>query len=759
MRAVLLAWFCGTLWATGFPKEQARSRGEEPFFPFAIWYGGGKARAPMLEAEPEKQRDVWRRDLETIRDLGFNSVKCWIDWSSAEPEPGRYDFRHLRQLLELAGEVGLKVLVQVYIDSAPDWVGVRYPDAKFVANSGYVVESQAAPGFCFDHPGVRDRILKFFAAAAREAARHPTFYGWDVWSEPHVINWATMRFLTNPEFCFCRHTCARFRKWLQSKYGTLDGVNRAWYRRFTSWEQIEPPRFSTILSYTDYIDWRYFLLDKLAEDLHAKAEAVLREAPRGVVTSHSASPSLVTNPLAGHANPDDWKMAHVIQYWGLSSYPKHSAPVGLDAVMRAARLDFARSAGYRFSDGFYLGEFQTGFGTVGLRVSVPVTAGDLTHWTWSAIARGAKGLNYYAFYPMNSGYEAGGFGLIYLDGRLTERGRVLGQIGKTVSRNAALFLKTRPPRAEVAIMYNPLAYMVGGPRRLPMPGAQDEYEGVERDSWLGIYRALFGTNVPVDYVHADDIAENGVGSYKLLYVPYPIMMREGTARAIGRFVAEGGFAVMEARAAWNDDRGYATPTIPGFGLDRVFGAREEAVVPVQTTILTIRGESPALPRLKPGARLPGLMYQESLEPLEGGQVLGVFEDGSPALVASRHGKGQTILAGSYLSLAYERTRDPQLEGFFIGLLDWAGVERRLETSSGVEVRWTEGPGYTLLFALNDAEHPVPGHVRWRSKSRPTIVRDIETGQAAQFQWEAGRLVLEKTLPAKGAWVLEIRGGG
>lgn len=758
MRAVLLAWFCGTLCATGFPKEQARSRGEESFFPFAIWYGGGKARAPMLEADPERQRDLWRRDLETIGALGFNSVKCWIDWSSAEPEPGRYDFRHLRQLLELADDVGLKVLVQVYIDSAPDWVGVQYPDAKFVANSGYVVESQAAPGFCFDHPGVRERILKFFAATAREAARHRAFYGWDVWSEPHVINWATMRFLTNPEFCFCRHTCARFRRWLESKYGTLEAVNRAWYRRFTSWEQIEPPRFSTILSYTDYIDWRYFLLDKLAEDLHAKAEAVLREAPRGVVTSHSASPSLVTNPLAGHANPDDWKMARVIQYWGLSSYPKHSAPVGLDAVMRAARLDFARSAGYRFSDGFYLGEFQTGFGTVGLRVSAPVTAGDLTHWTWSAIARGAKGLNYYAFYPMNSGYEAGGFGLIYLDGRLTERGKILGQIGKTVSRNAALFLKARPPRAQVAIMYNPLAYMVGGPRRLPMPGAQDEYEGVERDSWLGIYRALFAANVPVDYVHADDIAENGVGGYKLLYVPYPIMMREGTARAIARFVAEGGFAVMEARAAWNDDRGYATPTIPGFGLDEVFGAREEAVVPVQTTTVTVRGESAVLPRLKPGARLPGFMYQESLEPLAGAQVLGVFEDGSPALVASRHGKGQTLLAGSYLSLAYERTRDAQLEGFFRGLLDWAGIERPVETSSGVEARWMEGAGYTLLFALNDAEHPIPGQVRWTSSSRPTVVRDIETGQTVPFQWEAGRLVLEKTLPAKGAWVLEIRGG-
>src|SRR5206468_4145758 len=158
------------------------------------------------------------------------------------------------------------------------------------------------------------------------------------------------------------------------------------------------------------------------------------------------------------------------------------------------------------SDGFQLGEFQAGFGTVGLRVSAPVTSGDLTHWTWSAIARGAKMLNFYAFYPMNSGYESGGFGLINLDGRLTERSKMVGGIGKMVSGHSDLFLKARPQRAQVAILYSPLTYMVGGPRRSATTGAQDEYAGVERDSWLGMYRALFGKNVALDYVHADDIA-------------------------------------------------------------------------------------------------------------------------------------------------------------------------------------------------------------------------------------------------------------
>lgn len=726
-----------------FGQQQARSKGEEPFLPFAIWYGGGKARAPMLEPDPEKNRAAWRADLKKIKDLGFNAIKCWVDWSTAEPAPIQYDLRHLRQILELAEEVGLKVSIQVYIDSAPHWVGVQHPDSRFVANSGYVVESQASPGFCFDHPGVRQKVLNFYGELAKEAVKHKSFYGWDLWSEPHIINWATMRFLSAPEFCYCPSSVARFRNWMKSKYGTLEAVNRAWYRRFTEWAQLDAPRFSTILSYTDYVDWRYFLLDKLAEDLRAKAGAVLAEAPRGVVTSHSASPSLVTSPLAGSGNPDDWKMAKVIQYWGLSSYPKHSSAVGQDVVTRGARLDFCRSSAYRYSDGYVLGEFQGGFGTVGLRVSVPVTPGDLTHWTWSALARGAKALNFYAFYPMNSGYESGGFGLIHLDGRLTERSKVLGKIGKVVTQNADKFLKARPPKAQVAIVYSPLAYMVGGPRRLPPPGAQDEYDGVERDSWMGVYRALFPQNVPVDYVHSDDIAENGVSGYKLLYVPYPIMMGEGTAAAIARFVEQGGAAVLEARAAWNDQRGYATPTIPGFRLDQVFGARETEVTPVTQTKLIVKTGDAALSLLAPNAVLPGSIYKEALETLGAARVVANFEDGSPAIIVSRHGKGKTLYAGTYLSLAYERTKDAQLERFFLGLLDWAEVDRPVSASRGVEVRWMDGPDYTLYFILNDAEKELPAEVRLPASA----YRDLVTGEALTGP------VLRKTLPPQGAWIV------
>lgn len=91
---------------------------EKDFFPFSVWYSGGKARAPMLSAITPRSTDEWTTDLKQIKDLGFNTVRTWVEWAACEPEPGRYNFDNLHLLMRMANEVGLKVFIQIYVDSA-----------------------------------------------------------------------------------------------------------------------------------------------------------------------------------------------------------------------------------------------------------------------------------------------------------------------------------------------------------------------------------------------------------------------------------------------------------------------------------------------------------------------------------------------------------------------------------------------------------------------------------------------------------------
>jgi beta-galactosidase len=729
------------------------------FFPMAAWYGGGKARAPMLERQARSKKEIWRADVRQIKAAGFNTVRTWIDWASGEPAEGTYDFETLEVLLELVEEEGLKLVLQVYMDSAPHWIGRKYPDSLFVSSNGQAIAPESSPGYCRDHPGVRALDKAFYTALAHRARRSPAFVGWDLWSEPHVINWANPTWIPNPEFCFCAHTIARFRGWLQNKYGSIARLNEAWYRRFGDWTEVQPSRMSTILSYTDYIDWKSFIVSKLGEDLGDRYASVKEVAPRTIVTSHAAGVGLFASPHHWEGQADDWTMAKQVDFYGTSFYPKHSAFVNRDVEWRAALLDFTRSFGYdEGRSGFWVGELQGGFGTIAVNVSPTVTPDDLRIWTWSALSRGAKGINYYAWYPMSSGYESGGFGLNELDGTITERAKIAGSIAQIVDRNQQLFLGARPPRAEVAVVYNPLAHFVGGRQRATAYGGpQGEVVGIERDSLLGVHRALFSRNVPLDFVHISHLSSDRLRQYKIVIFPYPVMLPEASAKVLREYVREGGALVAEARLAWNNERGYASDRIPGLGLWEVMGCREVAIETAPGGRTRLVWMSPDLPGLATNSTLPARWYKETLEPLSSAaRVVARFDDGAAAAVMSTYGKGRTLMLGSFVSAAAQSTPGPDAQRFFMALLEWAGVSFPVHvTGDPIEARHLDSGKDALLFLFNHGPETTRTDVRLSRAPGDYTAVDMASGRAVAVATRAEGVAVTVSLPPAGVQVLKI----
>jgi beta-galactosidase len=159
------------------------------------------------------------------------------------------------------------------------------------------------------------------------------------------------------------------------------------------------------------------------------------------ITSHADAPGLFTSPTDGHGEPDDWKMSANADFYGTSLYPKHSqARQPWSYGKLAAGLDFTRSAGHSFAKGFWIGELQAGQGATGMRIADPVTPQEEQSWMWEAIAHGARELAIYAWYPMSSGFESNGYGLIDLDGTLTDRARAAGTVAKMIDRHASEIL-------------------------------------------------------------------------------------------------------------------------------------------------------------------------------------------------------------------------------------------------------------------------------------------------------------------------------
>jgi beta-galactosidase len=733
------------------------------FFPVSVWYAGGKARAPMLERYTPEKEGLWRKDLLQIKSLGFNTVRCWVEWTSNEAQEGMYDFSALEAVADLAGEVGLKLIVQVYIDSAPEWVGRKFPDAEFVASNGLPVRSQSSPGFCFDHPGVRAKILQFFSTAAKVLADKPAFYGWDLWSEPHIINWAEIYYLGDAEylqFCYCPHTMARFREWLKKKYATLNRLNEAWYRTFREWEEVEPPRFGTILTYADYIDWKEFISDKLAEDLRMKADAVKKIVPDSVVTSHSAIPGLFSRPN-WNGTPDDRKMADAVDFYGVSIYPKHAWTIEPWPVFfRSSGHDFARSMNWK-NGGFYIGELQAGYGVFGMKLSLPVVGLDLRDWMWTAVGYGARAVNIYAYYPMSSGYESGGYGLVELDGKVTDRAIAAGLVARSITENMDLFLNSEPPESEIAILYNPLSHMVGGQQQFTGEGQPIGYNNLS-ESLQGIHRAFFTENIHVDFLHVADLASERAQRYKLLIAPYPVMMTKDHIRDLIGYVERGGKLVAEARAGWNDERGFSSDIIPGGGLHEVFGCRETHVRPLRkTSELIVKTSHKTMPFLRKGDRLDTLFFEEGFQLIgDRSQVLAEFRNGEPAIVYSTFGKGEAIIVGSFIGSAFHHFQNANNARFFTGLAQWIGISNPIDVISAdddtlVEARILQNDSYTILFGFNRGEKKTKAEFTLTLTGESWSARDLEKETDIPLILKENRAFLEKELGPQEVWVVLI----
>lgn len=656
----------------------------EGFFPVSVWYSGGKARAPMLSAITPDSEKQWRKDLHKIKSLGFNTVRTWVDWSKNEPREGEFHFENLQLLLQLAEEQDLRVIVQVYVDSAPDWVGRKYPDGHFVAQNGAVIESQSAPGYCFDNTGVRKAVLNYFQQVAKVASASKAFYAYDLWSEPHVINWAEIDYIPNAQFCYCPYTLARFREWLKQKYGTLEALNKAWYRGFDNWEQVEPPRFATILSYADYMDWRIFMGDKLAQDLASRSRAVKQVDPLHLTTSHAAIPSVFQTLADGTGAPDDYLMKDSVDYYGTSFYPKLTSPAThWTLARRMLVMDSVKSVtGGR---GFYVGELQGGFGVHGVTVSQPIEPHELELYTWGMVARGARAINYYAFYPMSSGYESGGYGLINLDGTLTERSKAAGATAKIISEHADLFLNAKPAPSPVALIYNPLTSLVGGQvfaARMAM-----------RDAIAGYHRMFYERNVSMDIVSAREITGRSLAQYKLVVAPYPILMTEELAKALEEYVQGGGHLLLEARPGWVDDHGFAQPVIPGLGLEKVTGVREREVDPVND--FKIRWGN---------AEFGAASMEEKFTVLDPkATVVAQFEDGTPAAYEHSYGAGSAMILGGFAG-NYNEKNPVSMNPLGEKLMQWAGIEApEMKASAPVEVREMTSGGKRLVFFFNHTD--------------------------------------------------------
>jgi beta-galactosidase len=232
-----------------------------------------------------------------------------------------------------------------------------------------------------------------------------------------------------------------------------------------------------------------------------------------------------------------------------------------------------------------------------------------------------------------------------------------------------------------------------------------------------------------------------IGNYKLIYVPYPVMLRSQTVAALEHYVRGGGALVCEGLPAYFGDHGHVGEKQPNYGLDALFGCRQTAVEFDPDLSEDLQFELY-------GHQIFGRYFRQEYE-TAGGMAVGHFAGGAVAAMENRAGAGKTLLIGTFPGAGYYRHKGEAAKAQFAQLLEWAGITQRVKVSNpAVQSRLHRGQK-TILWATNATSQDQM--VTMTLDAAFTGASDLWAGRTVTVE---GR-TLSVTVPAKDAAVLNL----
>jgi beta-galactosidase len=690
-----------------------------PAFPFGAVY--------FRKSNPPKSD--WERDYRVAREDGMNCFRHWLLWSAVEPRPGEWDWADYDQQLELASQNGIKTILAEMMVSAPEWAYKKYSHARLVTSIGEPLDSIMSPscavggfpGLCLDHEDYRAAAGNFLRQAVIRYQGHPGLAGYDLWNECGQ----------DAHTCYCPATAAKFQKWLQAKYSTLQELSDAWKRYgYLDWSDIYPPH--ELGPYPHVLDWFQFRLENAYENMEWRVGIVRSCDPYAVVTAHGVAGSL--RRLASDST-DDWRAASKVQIYG---YTWGSCRHGDETWKQFHAADLVRAASDEKP--FWHAEAYAGplwmqpqvLGKPRAEGRIPSPA-DIRYWNLVSMMAGARGLFYLRWRPLLDGPLFGAFGPYGLDGSRTERSRMSARIAKWVEepKNQEL-LKSKPVKGDCAILVLPDIEMFSYAQHCDTAFYSTCLEGA--------YQGFFDANIQADWISLEKITD-----YDLVYFPYPVMLTPASVEILLGWVESGGTLVCEGCPGYWTAGGQVNPLQPGLGLNRLFGIIEDYVEFTPDLLTDLR-------LMVDGTPVWGGLYLQSYQPVTAASI-GWYEDGRIAACDHRFGAGQTRLIGTMCSAGYNTHPSNRSTNFFHDVLQFAGKTQHVTCSHPrLKARLQSGPTGTSLWVANPLPQPVPVCLRLSTAWGPFSNGKIFWGEPIEDLFIAGRTIT-LTVPARDVAVI------
>jgi beta-galactosidase len=612
--------------------------------------------------------DVQVEDIALMREAGVNFVSLGIfSWAWLEPHPGEFDFGWLDRAMDRLHDGGIRVDLATATASPPPWMSRLHPEALPVDRSGNRLWHGSRQTYCPSSPVYAELSLRLVAQLASRYAGHPALAMWHVSNELGCHN----------VHCYCEVSAAAFRRWLQSRYDDVDGLNTAWGTAFWSqhyadWRDVLPPRATTAQGNpTQELDFWRFSSDELL-GIYTRERDVLRAATPDVPVTTNFMTMTHTRGM------DYWSWAPEMDIVSTDHYLDGRLP--RPGVELSWSADLTRGLASRNAAGspWLLMEHSTS--AVNWQpVNRAKAPGELIRNSVAHLARGADGIAFFQWRASRAGAEKYHSALLPHAGTETKIWRDVVELGTLLGRLGEV--RGTTVQAQVAIVFDYTAQwavdLTGHPSSLV------DYD-VEQQRW---YAAFWDAGVTVDVVDADA----DLSSYAVVVVPCLYTCTDAQAASIAAAAEAGAQVVVTYFSGVVDEQEHVRlGGYPG-AFRGLLGIQVEEFFPLGP------GESV---RLDDGSTAE--VWTELLH-LRGAKALAAYADGpvagSPAITRNEVGGGSAWYVATQLDSA-------ALARFVDEVTEAAGVTPLLDLPAGVEAIRRQGPDRSYLFVLNHTTHDV-----------------------------------------------------
>ncbi|MEK4324482.1 beta-galactosidase [Paenibacillus sp. FSL R7-0297] len=626
-----------------------------------IWYGG--------DYNPEQwDAPVWAEDERMFKLAGIDVATINVfNWAALQPSEETYDFSGLDELIDRLYKNGTYVCLATGTGAHPAWMAHRYPEVTRVDVQG---RKRKFGGRHNSNPNsaVYRKYSTLLAGKLAERYKdHPGLVAW------HISN-------EYGGYDYSEQSEVAFRNWLKERYGTLDGLNKAWNTRFWGhtfydWEEIVVPNELSEEwngNRTNFqgisLDYRRFMSYSLLECYKLEYNAI---------KEHSTNIPITTNMMGFYPELDYFEWAKYIDVISWDNYPALDTPVSHTAMTH----DLMR--GLKNGQPFMLME-QTPSQQNWMPYNSLKRPGVMRLWSYQAVARGADTVLFFQLRRSIGACEKyHGAVIEHVGHEHTRVFRECAELGRELEQLGDELLDARSA-AQIGIIYdweNRWALdLSSGPSV-----ALDYVNEVHK-----YYDALYQQNIEADLIGV----EEDLTKYKVVIAPVLYMIKPGFAAKVEAFVQAGGtFITTYFSGIVNENDLVTVGGYPG-ELRKVLGIWAEeidALLPDMRNEIVMNQEWGQLNRSYSCGLLCDLIHSEGAEVLA--QYGTDFYQGMPALTVNRFGEGKAYYVATSPDGAF-------LRAFLATVSAENGIAPLVSAPEGIESVQRVKDGVSYLFLLN-----------------------------------------------------------